>query len=459
MKKISKGILAAVLLSSTVLLHAQTFRDSLVNGKVNGQVRYYYMQADNEPGLQDYYGHTIGGKLKYVTQEFNGFSEGVAFYTTNFINTNVKSGNTEPLAGNKNSRYVIGLVDATNPDNHGVTGVGELYLNYRHSKTDITIGRMKLNTPFMNPEDGRMIPTLEQGVWIKSADVDDFILQGGMINAFWNRSTPGFKSVQDSIGYGYGEGIDPMTGKPSHYLDNIKSDGLYVVSALYKGLPGTKLQAWNYYAQNLFNMAYAQADNQTHFGAYRMILGAQFAYETAVGDGGNPDPALTYMRRGEVSQTYGAKIGAGYKGSVVSFAYNMTTSAGRMMFPREWGKEPLFTFQKRERSEGSGGCHAWLVTLQQNFKQFGIDGLRAKIGFGEYFKADVKDTVLNKYALPSYAQSNVDIFYNFKGALKGFSLEYLFARKYALGDTYGAAKYIFEKVNINVHNLIINYNF
>lgn len=459
MKKVYLSMLAATAIFSINASASTDLHSAFENGTTSGQIRYYYMNTDNAPGLKDYFGNTIGGHLKYQTQSFYDFKAGVAFYTSSFINTNVNAQSIEPQAGNKNSRYVIGLVDATNPANHSVTNVGELYLNYKYQKTNITIGRMKLKTPFMNPEDGRMIPTLEQGIWVNSNIFDELNIQLGYINAFWNRSTPGWKSVEDSIGYGYGQGLEPLEQKiKGDYLGHLSSNGLYVVGMKYHTNKDIKLQAWNYFAQNLFNLSYLQGNARKHIYSYQILAGLQYVYERAVGDGGNRNPALAYMRKNEVSQTYGAKVGAGYKHTVLTFAYTHTTDAGRFMFPRAWGKEALFTFQKRERSEGSGGVRAWLVTLAQNFKSFGIDGLKVKVGFGEYFKPSVANHILNKYAMPSYTQSNIDIHYDFHGRFKGLQAEYIFARKYALADT-SNANFIFNKVNIDINNFILNYNF
>ena len=472
MKKINKIVLLS--LATAASLHAaDNLASAFSEGKTSGQIRSYYMYEDNHEGLQDYYGLAVGGKLKYETAALYGVKGGVAFYTTNFVNDNVSSTNTEPTAGNKGSRYVAGLVDAEDKDNNTVTGVGELYLKYTLSKSDLTFGRMKLNTPFINPEDGRMIPTLEQGIWFVSKDVKDFVLQAGFLNAFWNRSTSSWKSAADSLGYGYAQGKAPLSGNTdANYKGNTTTDGVYVASAAYSGLKGMKLAVWDYYVQNIFNTFYFQGDYVAKADKLKFVAGLQYIGQQEVGDGGNgadnvanptaAEQAMSYMLKGEKSNTYGAKAGVGYESSLVTLAVTKTTDEGRFLFPREWGKEPLFTFQKRERSDGSGKATAWLLTLDQDFKALGIDGLKAKIGYGRYYRPDAKNFVLNKYGVPSYAQTNVDLFYNFSGSLKGLRLEYLFARKYALGETYETptnSNFVFAKNSINIHNFVINYDF
>ncbi len=474
MKILKKSVILSLVAMSS--LHAaDSLSTAFSEGKASGQLRAYYMDEDNQAGLQDYYGLAVGGKLKYETAPLFGFKAGVAFYTTNFINDNVSSTNIEPTAG-KGSRYVAGLVDAENQNNNNITNIGELYLNYKKSKTEVTFGRMKLNTPFINPEDGRMIPTLEQGVWFKSADIKDFVLQAGFINAFWNRSTSSWKGAADSLGYGYLQGKASLPGSTNaNYKGHTSTDGVYVASAEYSGLTNTKLAVWDYYVENIFNTIYLQGDYEKKVDKFKFIAAAQYVGQQEVGDGGNgadnianptaAQKAESYMLKGEKSNTYGAKVGAGYDSTLLTLAVSKTTDEGRFLFPREWGKEPLFTFQKRERSDGSGDTSAWLLTLDQDFKVIGLNGLSATLGYGRYYKPDAKNFVLNKYGVPSYAQTNLDIFYKFSGSLKGLSLEYLFARKYALGNTYqtsalntGSA-FVFTKNDMNIHNFIVNYDF
>lgn len=469
-----KKLLLLSVVAASSLFAADTLATAFKDGKVSGQVRYYYMLEDNQEGLKDYFGSAIGGHVKYETASLSGFKAAAAFYTTNFINDNISSTSTEPTAGNKNSRYPIGLMDTTDYDSNGVTNLGEAYISYEASKTKATIGRMKLNTPFINPEDGRMIPTLEQGVWINTKEVKDFEIQLGFINGFWNRSTPEWKSVGDSLGYGYPQGNAPLasTTESNFGSGNTETSGIFVASAIYKGIEGVKLEFWDYYVENVFNTAYFEGNYVKKFGAFKALAGVQYIAQQEVGDGGNGEDnvanptnaqiAKSYMLKGEESESFGAKAGLGYEDTLVTLAATKTTDKGRFLFPREWGKEPFFTFQKRERTDGSGGNTAWLVTLDQNFKAVGLDGLSMTAGYGRYYKQDAKNWVLNKYGIPSYAQMDIDIFYKFKGPLKGLVLEYLFARKYAIGETYETAtntNFVFTKNGMNIHNLVLNCNF
>ena len=67
---------------------------------------------------------------------------------------------------------------------------------------------MKINTPLINPEDGRMIPTLVQGLWYKHKTATQNFFQFGILNQIAPRSTGEFFGIGESIGtYNVGRNI------------------------------------------------------------------------------------------------------------------------------------------------------------------------------------------------------------------------------------------------------------
>ncbi len=468
MKKLNT--VAMSILLAPALFATSNLSSALHSGKVTGQVRYYYMRVDNAPGLKDYFGSAIGGHLKYETGSFYNFKAGVAFYTTNSINTNVNATSTQPgtfngHGGYRNSRYVIRMIDSTDPTNHAVNGVGQLYLNYHHSKTSVTIGRMVLKTPLLNPEDGWMIPTFFQGAWVKTKALKHFILQAGFINGIWVRNVPRWRNVGDSLGYGYGNGASPAGG-PGNYYGNTKSDGIFVAGARYTGIRGLKLQAWDYYVQNIYNATYLESKYDKKMGGSKLVAGVQYLGERAVGNGGNSNPKLSYMKHGEISNTYGAMVGAGYHGSFLSLAVKTTTKQGRLIMPREWAKPPLYTFQFPETDDGMGGADAWVVNYKQNYKFLGLKGLRTNISYGRHFHQSITNNALNKYGFPSYTQFVFGLYYKFSGTFKDLHVRYMFARKNAIASTktnqpakFFKNQYVFGKNGQIIQEVVLNYNF
>jgi hypothetical protein len=449
---------------------------NLSKGKIQGQLRSFFMTEQNQGDLKDYEALAVGGKIQYQTPRWKQLDLTLAIYTTRFIKDTISSGNTEPLAANKNSRYVVGLVNSTDYDDADVTNIGEAYLRYISENNSLLLGRMKLDTPFVNPQDGRMIPTFAQGVWGNRLLGQEWSIQGGYINAFWNRNTAQWKSVEDSLGYGYEMGNSALNGATvaGNYYLNTSSNGLFIGNLRYQPDNDFRLDFWDYYLENIFNLWYGEILYSHSLGSVKVSYGFQYIRQQQSGDGGNKEDNLpfssnllkakSYMQEGEKSTTYGVKTSFQYETSKWSLAYNETSDDGRFLFPREWGKEPFYTFQKRERSDGSGNCHAWLATLEHDFTQPALKGMNLMVGYGEYDKTDPKEWIYNKYGLPSYAQWNIDLFYRFSGTLKGLRAEYLLSRKVARGKTYQANgpteyNFIFRKNGLTQQNFILNYDF
>ena len=85
--------------------------------------------------------------------------------------------------------------------------------------------------------------------------------------------------------------------------------------------------------------------------------------------------------------------------------------------------------------------------------------LLVSLATGYYQLPNVKDYTLNKYGLPSYTQVNADLRYNFTKSLNGLEVEVLVVNKINNGETYGNKKFVFNKVNMQQYNVVLNYHF
>jgi hypothetical protein len=140
-----------------------------------------------------------------------------------------------------------------------------------------------------------------------------------------------------------------------------------------------------------------------------------------------------------------------------SVNYNRITAEGRYLFPREWGRDPFFTFMPRERNEGFGDVHAFVLKIENQ----GAASIFKKSGFsiGYFQLPDVKDFALNKYGLPSYLQANLDVRFQLSQLMQGLEGQLLLVCKYGIGEIYNNPKYQFNKVNMVLTNFVLNYNF
>jgi hypothetical protein len=129
--------------------------------------------------------------------------------------------------------------------------------------------------------------------------------------------------------------------------------------------------------------------------------------------------------------------------------------ANRYLMPREWGRDPMFTFLPRERNEGFADVRAVNLVVR---KPVGSRWLLSS-GTGYYQMPLPTDFARNKYGLPSYYQVNLDAFYTFGGWMEGFTGQLLYVYK---GDASAGPLregHTINRVNMSLWNVVLNYHF
>ncbi len=423
-------------------------------GQINGHFRYFFMSTQNEKGLTDYYANAAGGGLRYETANFHGFQFALSgFYIFNIGSSDFTKPDT--TTGQYN-RYEIGLFDIQDPANKtNIDRLEELNLSYQFKNSHIVFGRQIINTPFINLQDGRMRPTGVEGVWVEVNEIKKTKIEAGWLYAISPRSTTRWYDIDESMGiYPAGLNID---GTKAGYAGHMRSTGVFMVGINHQLSKKIKLQGWNVLTENIFNTAMLQADISMPLKNKSNLFGAvQAIRQDAVNNGGNADPEKTYFEKGKHAFSFGAKAGWKNKNLQASLNYNRITKAGRYLMPREWGRDPFFTFLPRERNEGFGDVHALVIKLNYNLA---AGRIKTALAAGYFNLPDVKNYKLNKYGLPSYYQINADVRYSFAGFLKGMEAQLLIAGKINNGELYNNKRYSFNKVNMTQYNFVINYHF
>lgn len=414
-------------------------------------MRTFFMNTVNEGALKDDYALAAGAGIGLLTQPLYGFQFGMSgFFIYNLASSDLSQ--PDPITKAYN-RYEVGLFDIENPGNkNDLDRLEELYLKYNYSKSALTIGKININTPFVNPQDGRMRPTLEEGVWLNIHESKRIGFNGGWLWDISPRSTIRWFKVSESIG------INPMgfntDGSKSNYAGNIISDGLAIANIYIHPKSSVKINLWNAYLHNVMNTGFAEIKftQQKSKTTYHQAL--MFLHQDAVNHGGNPDQSKTYINKGSQSNVISGQFGLKIKKNNSSLNYTHITGDGRYLMPREWGRDPFYTFMPRERNEGFGNLHAFVVKSTQHFHQ---EQLQIGLAYGFFLLPDVKDYRLNKYGMPSYHQLNFDASYNFKHFLKGLTLRLLAAQKLNAGEIYDDPRYVYNKVNMLNFNFIVDF--
>ncbi len=429
--------------------------DYLQGGSLQAEIRNYLMHTDNQDRrLSDAYANALGAALQYQSMRYKGWQVG---FTGSFVYNTWSSdlGKPDSLTGQFN-RYEIGLFDLNDPYKAFIGRVDELYLAYHFGQSLVRVGKQKLNTPWLNPQDGRMRPNFQEGVYVKMSEISKLQIEAAWIHRLLTRSTSEWLSVGESIGQ-YPGGITP-DGLRSEYRNNLRSNGIALGGITYQISPQAKAQAWYYWVENIFHTAMLELELQKKLPESRgtLIGGLQWHGQQQLRDGGNPQRELAYKPDENFAQAWSGRIG--WKNAATSLFFNHTriTDAGRFLFPREWGRDPFYTFIPRERNEGFGDVQAYSINWWQHFP---MKKLRTELSVGYFNLPEANDARLNKYGVPSYWQLNAQVVYEWQGFLKGLHTQFLYVYKGRIGEDFDNLRFAQNKVNMSLYNVVFNYRF
>ncbi|HKI82139.1 MAG TPA: OprD family outer membrane porin, partial [Pseudodesulfovibrio sp.] len=161
-------------------------------GTVTGQVRLYYFTQRNKTTGEDFdnikESLALGGWLKYETPWIaDHFGAGAALYGTAPVSAEL----------NQENQGGTGLLSR---DNEGFAALGEAYLKARYAKTEARVWRQRIETPFINGNDSRMLPQTFEAYGLKSGDIDNLELSLYWVDKEKGRDTELFKSMTEMAG-------------------------------------------------------------------------------------------------------------------------------------------------------------------------------------------------------------------------------------------------------------------
>ena len=293
MKK--RSLILAALLSSGVNLSADTLEKAFSEGKVQGELKSFYINRaytwgdgfGRTPSKYTRDGLSVGGHLSYKTAKYYGFDAGVTVYTSNKID-----GKSSKADENDNTLF--------GSDGNGYTTLGEAYISYTTGNTSVRFGRQSINTPFAAPNNFRMLPNTFEGIVIKNSDISDTKLELGHItgvqtNGFAN-SVPVAGGVLDpnssltrlSLLYGFGPGykVGEFESIADVYLgqNNTKStSGMTYLNAKYSGIKGITISFCDQYIHDIMNIAVAKVSYKGKVGPLKTFAAGFYTKQSEVG--------------------------------------------------------------------------------------------------------------------------------------------------------------------------------
>ncbi|MEO8590239.1 MAG: hypothetical protein ABI432_12775 [Flavobacteriales bacterium] len=427
--------------------------DVMKRGEVEGRFRQYNMLTINDGAPTDYHAIAFGGALGFTSQRWQGarfkLSGGYTFHLATSDLTQ-----PDPVTGLPN-RYEIGLYDVGDPrQTNDLVYLLEFQLDWlsHNGRTNLVFGKQELNTPFLNTQDGRMHPSLFDGLWGKHRTRGGTALEGGWLYRVAPRGSSEWFSVAESMDvYPAGRNVH---GEASAHGEVLESAGIFAMSVKQPLTRKLSATLWDVYTENTFNSVLLRFDAGGK--EDRWSLSGMAVRQDPAAHGACAEDSLAYMPSSEASCAFSGRLRNVLGRFRWQLNYTRITAHGRYLMPREWGRDPFFTFLPRERNEGAGDVHAATLNLIWEDVR---SGWRFEVDGGLYRMPAITDARLNKYAMPSYAQVAINTQYQFRGGWKGLALQLLMLGKMAMEDSALTEKQSFNKVDMLHADLIINYMF
>jgi len=425
--------------------------NDLLYGNFEFHMRTIYMATINQGSLLDYSALGSGAGLGYYSPSYKGFHVGFSgFFVFQLHQSNIYK--ADPKTGGVN-RYEILLFDMNDLENRAdLDRLEELYLTYEKKNLKIELGRQKFHSPLLNEQDNRMRGNIFSGLSARY-HYKEFHFTGAFFNAMTIRGTVDWYSVHESFGV-YPFGRNPL-GVDANYKENTHSDGIGIIGIKHhRG--NVKSQLWNYTADQVFNLSFWQSDWEKQGQFFHYKTGFQGFYQTALGEGGNPNPEKAFILPNEQTYALGGMAGFGKKKNLLSINYLGISKQGRFLFPREWGREAFYVTLPRERFEGVGGAQIFTLKYHQHLNK--KENFTADLGLSQVNLSELNDIRHNKYGLPSYYHFSALLDYRFKGYWEGLDLKLLAVYKRAQDQNIPDI-FRLNRVDLWHFNLIVDYRF
>lgn len=448
----TKALRSACCLIILLFLQPALFAQSTEEEKAsehNAELKTRYMRTGNRGDLKDFAMMVSHFKYEFKTKlndwlSFGVQTNGLFNYGTTGIKADGITGSGPIYEGNLwNRRLMTGSAEVTIP---------QIYAEFNIKSHQITVGQFLKNTPLINAEPWPL-PNALQGLWYKHTTERGAVFQLGTIFQVSSRFSGDFADIGESLSL-IGVGVD-ATGNPAQYRGNVESDLILMANVNFRLGPRATLDVWNYFVENVTNTF--MVEPRMTFGDGSWSARAMLMYQSRVNNGGNDLTQLAYTFD-ESASYIGARIEKGWKSNKLQLNFTRIGDQGRLLLPREWGKEPFYTFQRRTRIEGNSDVTAVMLNWERNWDKE-KSRYRFFTGMGQNWMPDAFDAPRNKRKLPSHLHWDASFKYEPKGSLNNLSLELYSAYRFLTDDIGTDLNAVINRADFWHFDFIVGYKF
>lgn len=446
------GITAGANNDSTSNVPKDTFNlaEHFSRGHVSGHFRNFFMNTINEGSLRDYWTNAFGMSLHYESLSFKGFMfemKGIFTFQTFSSDLNKKETRTDEA-----SKWEIELYDVLDRNNKtDLDRLEELFIHYQWKNSFIRYGRIPINsTPLLNQRDSRMKPFAFEG-FHGNLKINKFISgQSIIIHGTSPRSTVEWFGMNEAIGLNT-NGVS-KTGETADYHEFLNTHFLSAQELKFE-TENLMFSYWNFYLDRVFNLNWGQIELKNKSWKLGVIGLHQLAHQKQSNLNVNNQYIDPDGSTGVVSSLLERKN----KELAVAISNTYILGKGRFLFPKELGREELYTSVSRSRVDGLGKSSISNISFKYNphaKKELEFDLICSYVN-----TPGALNYQYNKYGIRDYFHTVFEIDYNFLGKLKGLELDLLYIYKRDTDKNSLTETAAFNRTNFHQINLIMNVNF
>jgi hypothetical protein len=346
-------------MAAVVAMSASSIDEAFVAGKASGQIRAAYVSQDNAVN-PDTYGTSIGGILKYETADWNGLKLGVGAYVSEKIG----------FATGKNDKVNLDLFDE---EGKSFAYVGEAYLDYTINDLNVRVGRQRLDTPFADTDDIRMLPNTYEAAIATYSAIEGTTLVGGYVTRWAGYDSGDYKSTFKKVDADLGAGFDG------------ESDGIIVLGAVNESIENLAVQAWYYGADRVANISYMDAAYVIPFSEEMGLeISAQYAHFREKNN------------TGFNGSVYGVGAAFNIGALTVGAVYNKASNGEGKVPPIGFGGGPYMTSMEEWTIQDMEDAKAYQLNAEIGLGGIGLEGVSLTALYGD-FKSTPLDMHLTEF--------------------------------------------------------------
>lgn len=356
----------------------------------------------------------------------------------------------DPVTGQAN-RYESGLFNLLDPKDRFFGRLELLSLGYSQSRFGVKVGKMGIQSDWVNAQDGRLSPTVVEGVQVWYAPNDIWKVHAWGITRMNVRGSKDWLMVGETLGlFPQGRRI---SGNPATYFRNTSSSWLGIWELEGKMDEGKTIRFSQTYAANLFSTYWATFEKTSKKLQGTWTIGIQGGLQHGLGEGGNLLPELQYKNPRDLNFAISSKINLKKGPWEAQLSATQVGGKGRWLSPREWGKDAWYTFIPRERNEGFETVTAMVGFASYRMVDF---PLNLYTYGGIHILPSVQNSEANKYNFPSYRQHNLGLNYTPK-KIKNLDFHLILMIKEPLSSKKLIPIQQYNKVDLWHFNALINW--